>query len=308
MSTVVIFGAGATKACGGPLTNEILFNAFNSNGLTNNRFTALLNEFLIDNFHLSRHRSRRTINSYPGLPLLISLVDTAINRNQPFNNEWNFDRMLMVREALEYVIFAIIKKKLEIGFENHYYNFLQKIFIKERKLPTVVSLNYDIIVDNALIKLMLEKEDFRFVPNYGCEISSEGYKERIGKADLYKLHGSLNWLYCPACNRLEVGMDKSGKFMRKELDRLYRLKNINKVYTKGLESSYKRRDDKCNDSKCRTKLRPIIITPTHFKDYRNPHVSSVWYNAERALRTAKKIYIIGYSLPEDDIDVIYLLK
>lgn len=310
MSTVVVFGAGATKACGGPLTNEILFEAFKTDGqgLRENMFTELLNEFLIENFHIPQNKDTRTISSYPGLPLLISLVDTSIDRNQPFNKKWHLKKMLKVREALEFVIFAVIKQKLERTFNNHYYNFLKKIVEQDNALPEVISLNYDIIADNALIKLMLQKEDNRFVPNYGCEISSVDYNNRIGEANLYKLHGSLNWLYCPACHRLEVGMSRSGNFMRKELDRLYHLQEFDKVYTKGLESSYERRDDKCKDTKCGTKLRPIIITPTHFKDYRNPHISSVWYNAERALRSADRIFVVGYSLPEDDIDVIYLLK
>jgi hypothetical protein len=44
------------------------------------------------------------------------------------------------------------------------------------------------------------------------------------------------------------------------------------------------------------------------KDYRNPHISRVWYEAERALREASHVIFIGYSLPDDDVNVIYLLK
>jgi hypothetical protein len=44
------------------------------------------------------------------------------------------------------------------------------------------------------------------------------------------------------------------------------------------------------------------------KDYRNPHISAVWYRAQEALREARRVFIVGYSLPEDDVDVIYMLK
>jgi len=44
------------------------------------------------------------------------------------------------------------------------------------------------------------------------------------------------------------------------------------------------------------------------KDYRNPHIARVWYEAARALREAKRAIFVGYSMPEDDIDVIYLFK
>lgn len=51
-----------------------------------------------------------------------------------------------------------------------------------------------------------------------------------------------------------------------------------------------------------------MITPTSLKDYRNPHIASLWYQAERALRQCDRIVFVGYSLPWDDVDVIYLLK
>lgn len=55
-------------------------------------------------------------------------------------------------------------------------------------------------------------------------------------------------------------------------------------------------------------MRPVLITPTHSKDYRNPHIAQIWYKAERLLRDADRVIIIGYSLPEDDVDVIYMFK
>jgi hypothetical protein len=52
----------------------------------------------------------------------------------------------------------------------------------------------------------------------------------------------------------------------------------------------------------------VLITPTQIKDYRNPHVTKVWTLAEQALRNAERAIIVGYSLPADDLEVIYLLK
>jgi hypothetical protein len=37
-------------------------------------------------------------------------------------------------------------------------------------------------------------------------------------------------------------------------------------------------------------------------------LAQVWYEAERVLREAGRVVFIGYSLPEDDVEVIYLLK
>jgi hypothetical protein len=36
--------------------------------------------------------------------------------------------------------------------------------------------------------------------------------------------------------------------------------------------------------------------------------AQVWYAAERVLRNADRVFLVGYSLPSDDVEVIYLLK
>jgi hypothetical protein len=59
---------------------------------------------------------------------------------------------------------------------------------------------------------------------------------------------------------------------------------------------------------CETLLRPLLIAPTHMKDYRNPHLTRVWFEAERVLRDATRVVFVGYSLPDDDVEVVYLLK
>lgn len=59
---------------------------------------------------------------------------------------------------------------------------------------------------------------------------------------------------------------------------------------------------------CNTRLRPLLVAPSHLKYYRNPHLSQVWYEAERVLREARRVVFVGYSLPDDDVEVVYLLK
>jgi hypothetical protein len=73
-----------------------------------------------------------------------------------------------------------------------------------------------------------------------------------------------------------------------------------------LEQSY--RTDSSGCPTCQSKLQPLLIAPTHLRDYRNPHLAQVWYEAEQVLREASRVVFIGYSLPEDDVEVIYLLR
>lgn len=55
-------------------------------------------------------------------------------------------------------------------------------------------------------------------------------------------------------------------------------------------------------------MRPVMITPTQREDYRNPHITQVWYKAEELLRSASTALFIGYSMPAADVEVIYLFK
>ena len=76
INPVVIFGAGATKACGGPLTNEILPNIFtHQDDIEREGFIELLNKFLNESFHVPSDVDLRQPDHYPGLPLLLSLID-----------------------------------------------------------------------------------------------------------------------------------------------------------------------------------------------------------------------------------------
>jgi hypothetical protein len=54
--------------------------------------------------------------------------------------------------------------------------------------------------------------------------------------------------------------------------------------------------------------RPLIIAPTWLKVYDNAHLLQIWLEAEHTLRKADAVFFIGYSLPESDVHVRYLLK
>lgn len=292
MKTVVIFGAGATKACGGPLTNEILPQAFEPivrQEIEREYYIDLLDNFLIQNFHLPQKQENRTESDYPALPMLLSLIDIAINRNQPMGANWPVDILRQVRRALQYMVFALLEYKLRRLSHNYYIDLFRKL--DQNTPPTIISLNYDIIADNSLAALS------GCFPNYGCDIDTPQYKFGPQNGTLLKIHGSLNWSYCPGCNRLDLGVSQSGKTY-KMLDELYRVDQ--------LEARYSCHGFPC--PVCATHVEPILITPTQMKDYRNPHVFKVWNLAEQELRNAERVIIVGYSLPDDDLDVIYLLK
>lgn len=299
-ATVVFLGAGATKACGGPLTSEILPNILKSkNDPTSESSTYsadrldLLDEFLTTQFHVTAASPKE---QYPALPLLMSLIDTALNRRQGFHPQWEPSRVSDLREAIELGIFEHLEERLEKAPTNNHWQLLQSLY-DDPEEPSVISTNYDVIVDTAIMAVSDARLPDGCFPDYRCQISSDIYRnepKRFGT--LLKLHGSLNWLYCRTCHRLEIGASESRRY----------LKVLQRVIGPSLEQSYTPDGNPCPT--CQTKLLPLLIAPTHLKDYRNPHIAQVWYEAERVLRGAGRVIFIGYSLPDDDVEVVYLLK
>ncbi len=292
--TVVVFGAGATKACGGPLTNEILPDLLAlRRQLEREEYLKLVERFLVENFNLPR--TGRRPEHFPPLPLVLSLVDTAVDRGDSFGREWSTAQLRVVREGLEYGIFALLEYRLR-AILPHYKRFLGSLYAAAPEDVTLISLNYDIIADNAL-PTIAEREGRLALPDYCCDIATEAYRQADKFGKLIKLHGSLNWLYCPNCHRLDLGVAPSGRRT---------VKVLNSLYLDDLNAKYGCHGSPC--SECGTFVRPVLITPTHLKDYRNPHIARIWYEAARALREAKHVIFVGYSMPEDDVEVIYLFK
>ena len=109
-------------------------------------------------------------------------------------------------------------------------------------------------------------------------------KPKMPMIKLYKIHGSLNWLYCPFCSSLTLTPYEGGVI------RL--LEDI-----KGA---------KC--IRCGEITVPIIVPPTYFKDMSNVFLSNVWNESEKALRESDILIFCGYSFPESDIHIKYIIK
>jgi hypothetical protein len=290
----VVLGAGATKACDGPLTVEILPRAFEA---TKGEQLGLLDRFLRQLFSVPPRMKQRKSGDYPPLPTLLSLLDTAINREHDFGPDWSTGTLRQVRRQAEYAVFKAIAhsmRKASSWNNRCHEDLIGTIHRRTGRWPTVVSLNYDLRIDYAMIET-----DGGGLPDYGCDIRNTEYQAAPKAGRLFKIHGSMHWLYCPTCQRLEMGVDKQGRLRKTGLSLAWSLAHdfVEGLSEKGIY---------CPD--CHTRFRTVMITPTSLKDYRNPHIASLWYQAERALRECHRVVFVGYSLPWDDVDVIYLLK
>jgi hypothetical protein len=310
---VIIFGAGATKACGGPLTDEILPAALNGEMQDDDRTTLvedreellyLTHEFLRDCFNVPVDGGRVDKEDCPSLPMVLSMLHRSIELGLPIG-AWQGDHLIKAKRAIEYAIFAVIEAALRrIRQDRRFYHRLLELLYKNDVEPLdveplVVSLNYDVIVDNAMFSLS------PLPPDYCVDIATHEYAEfRAGGTfgRLLKIHGSLNWLYCERCKRLDLFVSEGFRGLRtaKALDELY-------AYVP-FDDAYSCRGTPCRNPYCDGFVSPILITPTYVKDYENPHVERVWAEAELAMKEADRAVIIGYSLPTDDVEVAMLLK
>jgi len=289
--TVLFLGAGATKSVQGPLTDEILPKLYE--GALPFGLSAKLIGFLQQEFHL---RPAMPKEQYPSLPLLLSLIDMALDRRELFAQNWDVEALAELRQQIELGIFDVLEEALMKFPTNNHYEMLSTLF-PGTDAPAVITTNYDLVVDTALMFLSEARQPGGGIPNYHCGMANMTMlppQQKFGT--LLKLHGSLNWLYCRTCQRLELGATESTRFISK----------FQFIVGRDLRSSLTADGAPC--PVCRRPLRPLLVAPSHLKDYRNPHLAQVWYEAQRILRQADSVVFVGYSLPDDDVEVVYLLK
>ena len=143
---------------------------------------------------------------------------------------------------------------------------------RRKRQDTVITFNYDLILDRALRKVGMGV-DYR-LPN--AKSSSAG-----PAVALIKLHGSINWAICRKCGNVQMtDTDESWTTTR-------------------------------SCSKCQQVAVPLLIPPSWNKASSNSFSTdalfSLWNAAAEALRTATRICVIGYSIPETDAFFRYLL-
>jgi len=288
MPKVYFIGAGATKAVSSraPLNNEILDAIYNDT--FEESMEKSKNEIIkfIDRvFH--RNKTER-----PLLEDVLSFIDFNIRRKSTTLRLYNYDDLIKIKNDIVGLIGDILKRKLSTLDSDATNEFIRKIGTKD----TIISTNYDIIIDNALLSVLknvnygvrVRKNIFPLITLSDGERRAGNYimhEVNVGNIKLLKLHGSLNWLFCPRCNEIDVTIGTKGA-------------------AEYLGQNYK---FVCSNSNCTAEYEPLIVTPTKYKIYENRILSDIWDIAKKSLKSADEIIFIGYSLPEADTEIKCLL-
>lgn len=204
---VVFLGAGASKPDGAPTQCELLHDYFSlsQNGSMNaerrRRLSAFFNHFFdIDTSGDTLPDKER----FPSFEEVLGIIELALVKHQAFKPTPSQDApdrtyhpfgsdLLQLRDDLVLAIAETLARKLRTPGE--YHNALIESLAKpslDNKLEIdrtgFISLNYDILLDNALLRMGKRELDYGFPLSNG---SLKAYENR-GTTRIYKLHGSLN--------------------------------------------------------------------------------------------------------------------
>lgn len=142
---------------------------------------------------------------------------------------------------------------------------------------SIITFNYDVALDFVL-------ESRTDGVNY-CfdELPKSNYVK------LMKLHGSINWGVCKECMKTQI----------------YRIRSAY-VLSRAVSSSPIEISTKMQCDSCKERLNPLLVPPTWNKT-ESEDLKHVWKMAAKEISEAKKIIVIGYSLPLTDLFFPYLL-
>ncbi len=292
INDVIFLGAGASAAEGAPIQANLFKDYFTyikqaQNVSSNDEMDQILANFFRDFFGIDVNGDLTGV-PFPIFEEVLGVLELALNRNECFKGYQSIadePRIQKVRECLILLIAVILGEKLQTPNLNHMV--LTNRLKGERSLMRTLflSLSYDIIIDNVLTNLYPDYDLYYGVHFMNYDLQDEWHKPDYTKAvSLYKLHGSLNWLYCPTCISLKLTPKQKG------------IANLR--WDIGL----------CICKRCGSRIIPIVIPPTFFKVMSNYYLQEVWRCAEMKLSRANRLIFCGYSFPDADIHIKYLLK
>ena len=297
MNICIFLGAGASAAENLPIQNE-LFSRYFKYTLPNHPHSEMnikLREFFKEVFNIDVLKDDIDKINFPTFEEVLGILDMAEQRNEAFKNfgtDTYNNKNGSINLMRQYLILLTANSINNANKNsNKYHELLLKNLQKCNLLldTTFISVNYDIHIDNTISKLY-DKKNMPIMLDYGVDFANFNYENsawRKPEGDtikLYKIHGSLNWLYCPVCSSLTLTPYEGG---------VMRILN---------------NQDEATCLNCNEYTVPIIVPPTYFKNMSNVYLSTVWNKAESALRKADLIIFCGYSFPEADIHIKYMLK
>ena len=228
-----------------------------------------------------------------------TIIDLAIARREPIP-PYAWRDLIELRRKVDAAILFVCSRTVPEGARAFVQKVAAKLQRKHGDRWATVSLNWDVVWDRALDAIARQngrRVNYGF-PLYRLEGSSgrEGavWSTEMAGPYLLKLHGSFSWARCPICGRV------------------FHLPTETDVWDAfgGLVSC--RYCVKAGEERGRGGMEPVLtnvlMTPTMIKRMHGSAPHMVWEGAQRVLSRARRVTVIGYSLPTADFEVRNLLR
>jgi NAD-dependent SIR2 family protein deacetylase len=308
--TVYVLGAGFSMDAGAPSQEKLIEKIFQIHNETPYVFEGdkvqRFRNFITDVLNVPPH-----LQSKMPFEDVFTPLDKCLQDNISFRG-LDVDAVKEMRALIYYLIGKTLQHILRKNEKDYVYSFARYLVNEssERKANrysdidnvSVITTNWDILLDTSIQEAIDTHFRNQAVVDYCCHISS--YRkdddrvkpglEMLGKGGfnckLIKLHGSLNWLQCPRCQRVYVDLD----------DKIAINQYTDPINCRHCDSNFGHEDSH--------RLTSNIIMPTFLKNLTNPQYKLIWQNAGIELSEASKIVFIGYSLPQADYEMRQLLS
>ncbi len=293
--TVFILGAGASYSHSNkefPLINDI-FKASKKLSVTThkNKSDTLNSDYECVEKYIKENYNKSILDLRQALDIEDILTNLEIDIEKTKSND-----LQIVRDRIITIILITFFKLT--GNSDYYKNGEYFLFYDKLKdNDTIITYNWDVLLDNILdrekliikiknrnfhktdedntlkkqyLRMLLDLSAYRDYYNFRITAPYEHYHS---EGYYLKLHGSVDWLYCPN--------EDCGLYAK-----VFPIKNIYGKY-------------KC--SECSSRMKHLIIPPVLNKNYSGfPFIKKIWNIALEEIRLAEELVIWGYQLPHSD--------
>lgn len=300
--TVFILGAGASYSHSNkefPLINDI-FKVAKQLFVTSlmDDINALnLNYECVENY-IKKNFNKSILDSRQKLNIEDIFTNLEIDIEKTKSNDLQIIRDRIITIIL--VTFFLLTSKSDYYNKNgEYFLFFDKL----KDNDTIITYNWDLLLDNIFdrekltsklenrnlsgdviestskkqyLRMLMDLSGYR---DFSGDRTGAPYEKYHSKGYYLKLHGSIDWLYCPN--------EDCGSYSK-----VFPVKNI-------IGEKYFIAEYKCHE--CSSRMKHLIIPPVLNKNYSSfPFVKKLWNIALEELQSADELVIWGYRLPPTD--------
>lgn len=282
MNTVLIAGAGFSKLAGGPLLRELLADEWVA------RSRASRNALEGIRGLLGSSVSGSSAPSQSLETVFTTIWDEQYTGREIDLNGTSYPARDLLTELRLHLgsICAEVRLDFRSSEAKLYEGYLRELYKESRSL-TIVTFNYDTVVEQALDRIGL---DFAYGPQKVIRFVDESRQKDIDKhgedVRILKLHGSVNWGICRGCEEAPRGAD-----LINAVEGAY-------VPPRNLSCQF------CD----KQYLLPSIVPPVLTKGTALQPFEAIWKSARKALSRAREVVVVGYSLPPADTQALDLIR